>query len=58
MDLFFFEKVFIGLVMFVYGGYWYKFDKFFWLDWVVGVFVYGWVVCLLSYDLCLNVCIL
>lgn len=40
-----------GLVVFVHGGYWLKFDKSFWSHLAAGPLSQDWAVCLPSYDL-------
>ena len=40
-----------GLVMFVHGGYWMKFDKSYWSQLATGSLANGWTVCMPSYDL-------
>ena len=41
-----------GLVVFVHGGYWLKFDKSFWSHLAAGAVAQGWCVAMPSYDLC------
>jgi arylformamidase len=40
-----------GLVVFVHGGYWMKFDKSSWSQLASGCLARGWTVCLPSYEL-------
>lgn len=40
-----------GLVIFVHGGYWLRFDKTFWSHFAAGALMQGWTVALPSYDL-------
>lgn len=40
-----------GLVVFVHGGYWMRFDKSFWTDLAEGARAHGWAVALPSYRL-------
>ena len=40
-----------GLVVFVHGGYWMRFDKSFWTDLAEGARQHGWAVALPSYTL-------
>jgi acetyl esterase/lipase len=40
-----------GLVVFVHGGYWMRFDKSFWTDLAEGARSHGWAVALPSYTL-------
>ena len=44
-----------GLVVFVHGGYWLKFDKSLWTHLASGPVQSGWAVALPSYDLCPSV---
>ncbi len=39
-----------GLVVFVHGGYWLKFDKSAWSHFAAGALSNGWTVCLPSYE--------
>ncbi len=41
-----------GLVIFVHGGYWLRFDRKFWSHLAHGSLEYGWAVAMPSYDLC------
>lgn len=41
-----------GLVVFVHGGYWRRFDRKDWSDLAEGVRARGWAVAMPSYDLC------
>ncbi|MEP3427796.1 MAG: alpha/beta hydrolase [Roseibium sp.] len=51
LDVFYPEGNTRGLVIFVHGGYWMKFDKSFWSQLARGALAKGWAVCLPSYDL-------
>ena len=51
-DLFLPERAVQGLLMFVHGGYWLKFDKSYWSHLAAGPVSQGWAVALPSYDLC------
>jgi len=50
-DLFLPEDAPLGLVVFVHGGYWLKFDKSFWSHLAAGPVARGWAVVLPSYRL-------
>jgi len=50
-DVFHPERKSKGLVVFVHGGYWLKFDKSFWSHFAAGSLARGWTTCLPSYDL-------
>jgi arylformamidase len=50
-DVFHPERKSKGLVVFVHGGYWLKFDKSSWSHFAAGALARGWTVCLPSYDL-------
>lgn len=52
LDLFLPETVPVGLVVFVHGGYWLRFDKSFWSHFAAGPLTRGWAVALPSYPLC------
>ena len=41
-----------GLLVFVHGGYWLKFDKSYWSHLAAGPLQQGWAVAIPSYDLC------
>ena len=41
-----------GLVVFVHGGYWLKFDRSYWFHLAQGPMAKGWAVAMPSYDLC------
>ncbi len=41
-----------GLVIFVHGGYWLRFDRKFWSHLAQGSLEHGWAVAMPSYDLC------
>jgi arylformamidase len=51
LDLFWPEGAAHGLVVFVHGGYWLKFDKNFWSHLAAGSLARGWAVALPSYTL-------
>ncbi|KPP83459.1 MAG: Esterase/lipase [Rhodobacteraceae bacterium HLUCCO07] len=51
-DLFLPEGTPEGLMVFVHGGYWLKFDKSSWSHLAAGAVARGWAVALPSYDLC------
>ncbi|MEP3047911.1 MAG: alpha/beta hydrolase [Roseibium sp.] len=55
LDVFHPEGKSKGLVIFVHGGYWMKFDKSYWSHLAQGALAKGWAVCLPSYDLAPNV---
>ena len=46
-----------GLLIFVHGGYWLRFDKSMWSAFAVGALESGWSVVMPSYDLCPTVSI-
>lgn len=50
-DVFRPERKSKGLVVFVHGGYWMKFDKSYWSHFAGGPLAKGWTTCLPSYDL-------
>lgn len=52
MDLFLPEGAPQGLVVFVHGGYWHKFDRSIWSHFAEGARARGWAVAMPSYDLC------
>ncbi|WP_425097586.1 alpha/beta hydrolase [Tropicibacter sp. S64] len=52
MDLFLPDGVPEGLVVFVHGGYWLKFDRSDWSHLAEGAVRRGWAVAMPSYDLC------
>ena len=54
-DLFLPEGPPAGLVVFVHGGYWLKFDRSYWSHLAAGPVAQGWAVAMPSYDLCPNV---
>lgn len=41
-----------GLLVFVHGGYWLKFDRSYWSHLAAGALAQGWAVAMPSYDLC------
>lgn len=51
LDLFHPEGRPRGLVVFVHGGYWHKFDKSFWSHLAAGPLAHGWAVAIPSYTL-------
>lgn len=44
-----------GLLVFVHGGYWIKFDRSYWSHFAEGARARGWAVAMPSYDLCPDV---
>ena len=44
-----------GLMIFVHGGYWLKFDRSYWYHLSQGALAHGWAVAMPSYDLCPDV---
>ncbi len=55
MDLFLPDGAPKGLVVFVHGGYWLRFDRRYWSHLAEGALVKGWAVAMPSYDLCPSV---
>ncbi len=55
LDLFHPPRLAKGLVVFVHGGYWLRFDKSFWSHLAAGPLSRGWAVAMPSYDLCPDV---
>ncbi|EAR52392.1 possible esterase/lipase/thioesterase [Oceanicola granulosus HTCC2516] len=55
LDLFLPEGAPRGVVMFVHGGYWLRFDKSTWSWLAAGPVAAGWAVAMPSYDLCPSV---
>lgn len=51
-DLFHPARLSKGLLVFVHGGYWLRFDKSFWSHLAAGPLAHGWTVAMPSYDLC------
>ncbi|ARU01969.1 alpha/beta hydrolase [Yoonia vestfoldensis] len=51
-DLFHPDRLARGVVIFVHGGYWLRFDKSFWSHLAAGPLAQGWAVAMPSYDLC------
>jgi acetyl esterase/lipase len=51
-DLFHPEGTARGLVVFVHGGYWLRFDRSVWSHLAAGPLARGWAVAITSYDLC------
>lgn len=54
-DLFHPARLARGLIVFVHGGYWLRFDKSFWSHLAAGPLAHGWAVAMPSYDLCPDV---
>ena len=54
-DLFHPRRLARGVVIFVHGGYWLRFDKSFWSHLAAGPLAHGWAVAMPSYDLCPDV---
>ncbi|MFN3663365.1 alpha/beta hydrolase [Yoonia sp.] len=54
-DLFHPDRLAKGVVIFVHGGYWLRFDKSFWSHLAAGPLAQGWAVAMPSYDLCPDV---
>lgn len=54
-DLFHPSRLAKGVVIFVHGGYWLRFDKSFWSHLAAGPLAHGWAVAMPSYDLCPDV---
>lgn len=54
-DLFHPDRLAKGLVVFVHGGYWLRFDKSYWSHLAAGPLAQGWAVAMPSYDLCPDV---
>ena len=52
LDLFFPHGTPKGLVVFVHGGYWLRFDKNYWSHFAAGPLAQGWAVAMPGYDLC------
>ena len=52
LDLFHPPRLAKGLVVFVHGGYWLRFDKSYWSHLAAGPLTHGWAVAMPSYDLC------
>lgn len=52
LDLFHPPRLSKGLVVFVHGGYWLRFDKSYWSHLAAGPLAHGWSVAMPSYDLC------
>jgi len=55
LDLFHPPRLAKGLVVFVHGGYWLRFDKSFWSHLAAGPLAHGWAIAMPSYDLCPDV---
>ena len=56
-DLFHPARLAKGLVVFVHGGYWLRFDKSYWSHLAAGPLAHGWAVAMPSYDVCPDVSI-
>lgn len=54
-DLFHPGRLAKGVVVFVHGGYWLRFDKSFWSHLAAGPLAQGWAVAMPTYDLCPDV---
>lgn len=54
-DLFHPPRLAKGVVIFVHGGYWLRFDKSYWSHLAAGPLAHGWAVAMPSYDLCPDV---
>ncbi len=54
-DLFHCSRLAKGVVIFVHGGYWRRFDKSYWSHLAAGPLAHGWAVAIPSYDLCPDV---
>ena len=54
-DLFHPNRLAKGVVIFVHGGYWLRFDKSYWSHLAAGPLAHGWAVAMPSYDLCPDV---
>ncbi|MHA6264748.1 alpha/beta hydrolase [Arenibacterium sp. CAU 1754] len=54
-DLFLPESAPAGLMIFVHGGYWLRFDRSYWSHLAAGALARGWAVAMPSYDLCPDV---
>lgn len=54
-DLFHPRRLAKGVVIFVHGGYWLRFDKSYWSHLAAGPLAHGWAVAMPSYDLCPDV---
>ena len=52
LDIFHPPRLAKGLVVFVHGGYWLRFDKSYWSHLAAGPLAQGWAVAMPSYDLC------
>lgn len=52
VDIFYPENEPKGLMVFVHGGYWYRFDKSNWSHLARGAIDQGWIVAMPSYTLC------
>ncbi len=54
-DLFHPNRLAKGVMIFVHGGYWLRFDKSYWSHLAAGPLAHGWAVAMPSYDLCPDV---
>jgi len=52
VDIFYPEEAPKGLMIFIHGGYWYRFDKSYWSHLAKGALDHGWIVAMPSYSLC------
>ncbi len=57
VDIFYPENEPKGLLVFVHGGYWYRFDKSDWSHLAAGALDNGWIVAMPSYTLCPDITI-
>lgn len=55
LDIFHPSRLAKGLVVFIHGGYWLRFDKSYWSHLAAGPLAHGWAVAIPSYDLCPDV---
>jgi acetyl esterase/lipase len=55
VDVFYPREEPTGLLVFVHGGYWYRFDKSYWSHLASGALEHGWIVAMPSYSLCPHV---
>ncbi len=55
LDIFHPPRLSKGLMVFVHGGYWLRFDKSDWSHLAAGALAHGWTVVMPSYDLCPDV---
>ncbi|MGB7336714.1 MAG: alpha/beta hydrolase [Salaquimonas sp.] len=57
VDIFYPEDEPKGLMVFIHGGYWYRFDKSYWSHMAKGALDKGWIVAMPSYTLCPDISI-